>query len=92
MNTQIAYFNYIDGIELPEDVVRKCSHSGDCEDDCRRCMELPEVKSELEKIDPDRLKKELKEYGAWDDSELSNHNDNLMRILWIAAGNIQDQE
>ena len=92
MNTKIAYFNYIDGIELPEDVARMCSHSGNCDEDCRRCMELPEVKNELARIDPEQLRKELREYGAWNEKELSNHSDNLMRILWIAAGNIQDEQ
>ena len=88
--TKIAYFNYIESIELPIDVIEMCSHSGDCEADVEYCMELPEVKAELEGIDPENLRRELKEYGAWDSEQLSNHNDNLARILWIAAGNIQD--
>lgn len=91
LKTKETYFNYIGSITLPEDVVRLCHHQGDCEEDCRRCMELPEVKAELSEIDPEQLKKELREYGAWDENELSDHNNNLMRILWIAAGNIQEE-
>lgn len=89
--THETYFNYIGSITLPEDVVNLCSHQGDCEEDCRRCMELPEVKAELAEIDPEKLRKELSEYGAWDDAQLADHNENLMRILWIASGNIQDE-
>lgn len=88
--TKSAYFNYIGSIELPLDVISNCSHSGRCDDDIDNCMLLPEVKAELGGIDPEQLRKELSEYGAWDEKELSNHNDNLKRILWIAAGNIQD--
>jgi hypothetical protein len=84
------YFNYIGSITLPLDVVRNCSHSGPCDEDVKRALELPEVKAELAGIDPEDLKKELAEYGAWDDNQLSNHADNLERILWIAAGNIQE--
>lgn len=89
--THTAYFNYIYSIELPEDVARNCSHSGPCDEDANRAMELPEVKAELAKIDPEQLRKELKEYGAWDDAELADHQTNLERILWIAAGNIMDE-
>ncbi len=85
-----AYFNYIDGISLSDDVVRMCSHSGPCDEDVKRCLELPEVKKELDSIKPDALRRELREYGAWDDNELLSHSDNLERILWIAAGDISD--
>lgn len=83
-------FNYIDGISLSDEVVAACSHQGQCDDDVKASMELPEVKAELDKIDKEQLVKELSEYGAWSDEELANHEDNLMRILWIAAGNISD--
>lgn len=92
MKTFEAYFNYIGSIELPEDVVNACNHSGPCDEDVDRAMELPEIKAELSEIDPEQLRKELSEYGAWDDQELANHQDNLKRILWIAAGNIQDEQ
>lgn len=36
-------------------------------------------------IDPVLLKNILSEYGAWDDSELSDHAQNLERIFWIAC-------
>jgi hypothetical protein len=42
----------------------------------------------LERIDAEALRKELREYGAWDDQELTDHEQNLQRILWIAAGDI----
>lgn len=89
--TAETYFDHIGSITLPLDVVRNCSHSGPCDEDVKRSMELPEVKAELAEIDPIQLRKELSEYGAWDDDQLLNHDDNLERILWIAAGNIDDE-
>jgi hypothetical protein len=54
-------------------------------------LELPEVKAELSEINPYDLRKELAEYGAWNDEQLTSHSDNIERILWIAAGNIMDE-
>lgn len=86
--TGAAYFNYIGSIELPLTIAHACSHPGPCDADVKRAMQLPEIKEELKEIDPDALRKELSEYGAWEPSELKNHQTNLERILWIAAGNI----
>lgn len=91
IKTHAAYFNYIGSIELPEDVVHHCSHSGPCDDDVAAARMLPEIKAELAEIDPEQLRKELKEYGCWDDHELSDHDANLTKILWIAAGQISDE-
>jgi hypothetical protein len=87
-----AYFNYIDGITLKGEVIDRCFHSGDCEDDVRECLLREDVKKELARIDPGQLKKELSAYGAWDDEQLEDHEYNLVRILWIAAGDIQDNK
>jgi len=36
------------------------------------------------------LRDELKEYGAWNDEELSEHSDNLKRALWLACLDAQE--
>lgn len=36
------------------------------------------------------LKDELKEYGAWNDEELSDHAENLKRALWLACLDAQE--
>lgn len=40
---------------------------------------------EKPEIDPQDLKKALREYGAWDDADLADHAANLKRIVWIAC-------
>ncbi len=86
-----AYFNYIGSITLPIEVVHSCGHGGDCTNDIIECMQLPEIKAELAEIDPKQLVKELEEYGAWDETELQDHNNNLERILWLAASSILEE-
>jgi hypothetical protein len=88
--TKAAYFDYIGSIELPLDVIDACGHGGDCTNDVEECMTLPEVKAELSEIEPEQLRKELKEYGAWDEEQLADHQENLKRILWLAASGIKD--
>ncbi len=65
-----------------------CSHPGDCEHDVRSLMEHPPIKRQRRKIDPDLIRQELKEYGAWEDYELADDDMNWQRILWIGANDI----
>lgn len=91
MKTLFAQFNYFDGISLTKNDANYCTHSGACDNEVKEISEKRYVKKQLSKIDKEALKKELKEYGAWDEKELENHEDNIQRILWIAAGNIVDE-
>jgi hypothetical protein len=68
------------------------SHSGPCDADIRYLSQLPTIARQLRKINPEDLRKELKGYGAWDDKELSDHAQNLQRILWIACGDITERK
>lgn len=40
----------------------------------------------------ERLREELREYGAWDDDELQCHATNLARISWLAACDIMEEK
>ncbi len=64
------------------------SHQGRCDDDVLALSQEKSIARQLAKIDPETLKKELSEYGAWDDDQLLDHAENLQRILWIACGDI----
>jgi len=74
------------GFQLPGQCVIDCMHSGDCQ---------PEVDYWIPKldlqIDPQALISELSEYGAWDLDELQDHDQNIARIVWIAAGDLQEE-
>lgn len=73
-------------IELPDDCINECSHSGQCDADVEYWKERLNLQ-----LDPTLLSAELDEYGRWSDEELTNHEDNLLRIIWIAAENIKDE-
>ena len=65
------------------------SHQGDCDDDVTAL--LPKYEKQLKKIGNEKIASELKEYGAWDENELSDEYANMKRILWIASGNIIEE-
>ena len=67
------------------------SHSGQCYPDVITLMRVPAVARQLSKLDAALLASELKEYGAWDATELSNHQDNLERVLWLAGCDIAEE-
>ena len=66
-------------------------HSGQCDSDVMALSEQPDIKAQLDKLDPDDVRAELQGYGAWDEEELQSHSDNLQRILWLACGDIVEE-
>ena len=79
-------------LDLTIEQASKGYHSGQCDNDIRELRSYPEIENQLQALDPQLLKNELGEFGAWDDEELSNHENNLDRLLWIACGDILDME
>lgn len=65
-------------------------HQGQCDDDVAVLALEPDIREQLDALGPETVKSELREYGAWDDAELSDHEQNLQRLLWLAAGDLHD--
>ena len=64
------------------------SHSGSCDADISFLRTDPKIRRQLDKLDAKLLSDELAEYGAWDEKELADQQENLDRILWRACGDI----
>jgi hypothetical protein len=86
MESKWATFNRFE-IEMPVEAVNDCHHQGACDED----VEYWQRKIDLSHISDEKLSAELKEYGAWDADELSDREANERRIIWLAAGNIQEE-
>lgn len=82
--------NYGNDLKMTRNDAESCSHSGDNEADVLRVIKKPYIKKQLAKIDPAQLVKELHGYGAWDDEQLKDHEQNLIRWVWISAGDITE--
>ena len=66
------------------------SHQGQCDGDVAELCRVPAIARQLRAIDPALLREELSKWGAWDETELADHAQNLQRLLWLAAGDIND--
>lgn len=83
----IAQFNRFE-IAMTKNQAHFASHQGECIENVRELLKNRNIVRQFKKIDPEAIKAELSEYGAWDDVELSDIIANQERILWIAAGDI----
>ena len=88
-----AYFNCGFEINMTLAQARGCAQPGkDATEDVEELLRLPGIRRQFNKIDPKKIKTELREYGAWDDTELADAEENELRILWIAACNIVEDQ
>jgi hypothetical protein len=67
-----------------------CSHPGPCDMDVEALLKAPSIARQLKKLDPAIVAACLKEYGAWNELELSDHKENLTRLLWCACCDISE--
>lgn len=86
-----ADFNQGFSIEMTKKQALSASHPGPCDDEVKALLQNAWIAKQLDLIGPSKIREELKEYGAWDEQELSDNEANRARIVWIAAGNIRDE-
>jgi hypothetical protein len=79
-------------LQLSGDQTARGYHSGPCDLDIAALLQDPEISRQLSVFDPAQVAATLKEYGAWNSQDLANHADNLARLLWIACGDLVDQQ
>lgn len=78
-------------LKMTKEQARSASHQGQCDDDVEALSRVPAIAKQLAALDPEKLRSELRGYGAWDADELADHDQNLQRILWLAAGQIVEE-
>jgi hypothetical protein len=91
----MAYFSTGSGrieLQIELDHANAGHHQGQCDADIERLLTVDYIKAQLDAIPPALLADELREYGAWDQDELADHEQNKARILWLACGDITDQQ
>ena len=87
-----GYGNYGIEIQMTIEQAQSVSHSGDCYVDVEELAKVPEIAEQLDSLSPEGLRRELREYDAWDDEELRDDEENKRRILWIFGNDIVERE
>lgn len=86
-----AYFERFE-IQMTKAQALSASHPGPCDADVAELLRDRRITRQLDKIGPDKIRAELREYGAWDETELTDDSANRDRIVWCAAWNIAERE
>ena len=71
--------------------VLRAYHAGAMDNDIMFLSKVPGIARQLKKLDPDQVRAELAEYGAWTEEELQDHAENLQRVLWCGVCDIWDR-
>lgn len=77
-------------LRIPRTQADAASHPGPCDADVLALSKHPAIARQLAALDPALVATELNEYGTWEPDELADHEQNLQRLLWIAAGDISE--
>ncbi len=81
--------NYTE-IQMTLKQAHSVSHSGQCDTDVLALLKSPNIRRQLDKIDPDAISRELAEYGSWSNTELADPDENLLRFIWLAGCDIAE--
>ena len=85
-----ASFNRFE-LNITKAQVLAAYHSGAMDDDIAELAKVPSIARQLKRLDHEQVRLELAEYGAWDDSELQDHAQNLQRVLWRGVCDIWEE-
>jgi hypothetical protein len=76
-------------VYLPRAIWEDCSHPGQCGADVTYWVGI--LRPKLDKLLPETVRACLKCWGGWEEDELADHEANLRRFLWCAAGQIKNE-
>lgn len=73
---------------IPLSDLRAVSHQGQCDQDVAAFINAHSVTCE----DKDGLRQWLWQYGTWTETDLQDHEANLLRAVWLMAGDCIDHD
>ena len=72
-------------LNIPARTYKQVPTSGAADDVIEKLVFMPVIMRQFMLIPDALLVETLREYGAWNDAELSDRLNNLHRLLWIAC-------
>lgn len=91
MKTTPRYFDLFT-LYLPTDAISECSGPGQKDEAVNYWVNKVFNLKANAAITVEALRLTLREYGAWDEAELRDHNENERRIVWIAACDLREEQ
>jgi ribosomal protein L32 len=78
-------------VSLTAEQIAACSHPGRCDDDVESVIGELGLAGIGQLAQAELIRRELREWGAWDDEELKDAAQNIRRLVWIAAGDLAQE-
>jgi hypothetical protein len=78
-------------LEMTVDQMNMVPASGDGEPGVLALLAEPSIKEQVDKLNPETVRKVLHGYGTWDAEQLADHEANIMRLLWLASLGLQEE-
>ena len=73
-------------VKMTLEQAQSASHQGDCAEDVKALVRKLDLA-----LDPDAVRAALGPYGAWDDVALADDRENMQRLIWIAACDLNEE-
>ena len=77
-------------LQITKRHAQACSHAGECLGDVLALRQVPAIRRQLARLNPETVAASLREVGGWDAEELQDHDANLTRLLWLACCDIAE--
>lgn len=77
-------------LNITKSQAASAAHQGQCDEDVLALSKVPKIARQLKLIDPVILADELREFGAWSNEDLTDHEQNLQRYLWTACCDVHE--
>lgn len=79
-------------LALTREQIDSIPRQGAADDAIAALLQEPSIAAQTAQWGAQTLSAELKEYGAWDDTERADHDANIERMVWLLVGSAQDED
>lgn len=79
-------------LEMSFDDAESAAHQGECFEDARDLAEQSAIATQLDAVGPEKIRLAAKETGGWSEEELADDDANRIRVVWMAACDIQENK
>lgn len=67
------------------------SGPGPADENVATLTRTPAIASQLDALDPESIRRELRKFGAWEAEELADDDANRERLVWIAGCELREE-
>jgi len=87
---EVASFEKLELLMRREDAELLSGGGYDQSDNAKTVIEQPYMVDQFRKLDVNDIRLSLKPYGAWNDIELADDDENQLRLVWLAGNDIME--